>query len=57
MATDTLTPTRHIEKERKPSGGRFRAFWRWHFYAAFIVAPGSAGPARISPLQTWFNVV
>jgi uncharacterized iron-regulated membrane protein len=39
MATDTLTPTRRIEKERKPSGGLFRAFWRWHFYAAFIVAP------------------
>lgn len=39
MATDTLTPTPREEKERKPSGGLFRAFWRWHFYAAFIVVP------------------
>ena len=39
MATDTLAPVRSKDKERKPSGGLFRAFWRWHFYAAFIVAP------------------
>src|SRR3954452_3501483 len=39
MATDTLAPARRDAKERKPSGGLFRAFWRWHFYAAFIVAP------------------
>lgn len=23
----------------KPSGGLFRAFWRWHFYASFLVIP------------------
>lgn len=39
MATDTLALDRRSEKDRKPSGGLFRAFWRWHFYAAFIVAP------------------
>ena len=38
MATDTLAPAGRNEKERK-GGGLFRAFWRWHFYAAFIVAP------------------
>ena len=39
MATDTLVPERRVEKSRNPGGGLFRAFWRWHFYAAFIVAP------------------
>ncbi len=24
---------------KKPSGGWFRAFWRWHFYASFLVIP------------------
>jgi uncharacterized iron-regulated membrane protein len=24
---------------KKPSGGLFRAFWRWHFYASFLVIP------------------
>lgn len=24
---------------RRPAGGWFRAFWRWHFYAAFVVIP------------------
>lgn len=23
----------------KPTGGLFRAFWRWHFYASFLVIP------------------
>ena len=39
MATDTLAPVRRSDPERKAGGGLFRAFWRWHFYAAFIVAP------------------
>lgn len=25
--------------KRAPSPGWFRAFWRWHFYASFLVAP------------------
>ena len=25
--------------ERRPGGGWFRAFWRWHFYASFLVIP------------------
>lgn len=24
---------------KKPNGGLFRAFWRWHFYASFLVVP------------------
>lgn len=24
---------------QRPSGGLFRAFWRWHFYASFLVIP------------------
>jgi uncharacterized iron-regulated membrane protein len=24
---------------RRPAGGWFRAFWRWHFYASFLVIP------------------
>ncbi|MDO7868313.1 PepSY-associated TM helix domain-containing protein [Nocardioides jiangxiensis] len=33
---DDPTPTR---RKAKPSGGLFRAFWRWHFYASFLVIP------------------
>jgi uncharacterized iron-regulated membrane protein len=32
------TPTRDPAGP-KPSGGLFRAFWRWHFYASFLVIP------------------
>ncbi len=38
--TDVLTPTRITEQgpdRRRP--GWFRAFWRWHFYASFLVVP------------------
>jgi uncharacterized iron-regulated membrane protein len=34
---DDPTPVTHPRK--KPSGGLFRAFWRWHFYASFLVVP------------------
>ena len=30
-------PTEH--RKTRPAGGLFRAMWRWHFFAAFIVAP------------------
>ena len=33
--TDVLTPAR----ERNRSSGLYRAFWRWHFYASFLVIP------------------
>ena len=33
--TEVLSPAR----ERKRSSGLYRAFWRWHFYASFIVIP------------------
>ena len=39
MATDTLTPERRADRSKQPRGGLFRAFWRWHFYAAFVVVP------------------
>lgn len=32
---DDRTPTRR----KKANGGLFRAFWRWHFYASFLVIP------------------
>ena len=40
----SLTPTRSRPDagQRRPDragGGWFRAFWRWHFYAAFLVVP------------------
>lgn len=34
---DDPTPT--SSRKGKPSGGLFRAFWRWHFYASFLVIP------------------
>lgn len=34
---DDSTPT--PDRKGKPSGGLFRAFWRWHFYASFLVIP------------------
>jgi uncharacterized iron-regulated membrane protein len=43
--TDTLVadpvddPTPTSQRKAKPSGGLFRAFWRWHFYASFLVIP------------------
>ncbi|MBK9435938.1 MAG: PepSY domain-containing protein [Micrococcales bacterium] len=33
--TEVLTPAR----ERNRSSGLYRAFWRWHFYASFLVIP------------------
>lgn len=40
-ATDTLVAAddQSTERSRPSSGGFFRAFWRWHFYASFVVAP------------------
>lgn len=35
---ETPDPT-STSKKAKPSGGLFRAFWRWHFYASFLVIP------------------
>lgn len=32
---DDPTPARR----KRPNGGLFRAFWRWHFYASFLVIP------------------
>lgn len=41
--TDTLTPpTPAPTPERRPrakGGGLFRAIWRWHFFASFLVIP------------------
>jgi uncharacterized iron-regulated membrane protein len=41
--TDTLTPpTRAPRPERRPrakGSGLFRAIWRWHFFASFLVIP------------------
>ncbi len=43
MSTSTPSvgdPTRVGGVTRKaPNGGLFRAFWRWHFYASFLVIP------------------
>lgn len=38
---DDSTPDNPPPAGRKPkaSGGLFRAFWRWHFYASFLVIP------------------
>ena len=34
------TPPEIAERPRRPaSAGWFRAFWRWHFYASFLVIP------------------
>jgi len=32
-------PVRERTRPRPRSGGLFRAFWRWHFYASFLVIP------------------
>lgn len=39
--TDVRTPAPSAppEKIAKSSSGLFRAFWRWHFYASFLVLP------------------
>jgi uncharacterized iron-regulated membrane protein len=35
----TQTLDRATPRERTAGSGWFRAFWRWHFYAAFLVLP------------------
>ena len=39
--TDVRTPAPSAppEKTSKSGSGLFRAFWRWHFYASFLVLP------------------
>ncbi len=38
--TDLRTPAPSAPPEKSKSGsGWFRAFWRWHFYASFLVLP------------------
>ncbi|MBA3783256.1 MAG: PepSY domain-containing protein, partial [Nocardioides sp.] len=38
--TDVLTPTKTTkERPDRQNAGWFRAFWRWHFYASFLVVP------------------
>ena len=37
--TDLRTPTRARSTPARPRAGLFRAFWRWHFYASFLVVP------------------
>ena len=44
--TDTTTrttpapvPERGTRRRPQATGGLFRAFWRWHFYASFLVVP------------------
>ena len=32
-------PSRPPNRKRKPGPGLFRAVWRWHFYASFLVVP------------------
>jgi uncharacterized iron-regulated membrane protein len=41
MTTAPPRPARTPSDRRRPSGpsGLFRAFWRWHFYASFLVVP------------------
>lgn len=36
---DPAKPSRPGSGPARPSGGLFRAFWRWHFYASFLVIP------------------
>jgi uncharacterized iron-regulated membrane protein len=38
-SVDPHPPTSAGTKARPASGGLFRAFWRWHFYASFLVIP------------------
>lgn len=35
----SAAPTRTPHPEARRGTGLFRAFWRWHFYAALIVIP------------------
>ena len=37
--TDVLTPTPNDTRPDRHNTGWFRAFWRWHFYASFLVVP------------------
>ena len=32
-------PVRERTRPPRPRSGLFRAFWRWHFYASFLVIP------------------
>lgn len=39
-SVEPTPPSTPPERRRtKPGGGLFRAFWRWHFYASFLVVP------------------
>ena len=37
--TDLRAPRRERTTSHRPGAGLFRAFWRWHFYASFLVIP------------------
>jgi uncharacterized iron-regulated membrane protein len=37
--TDLRAPTRARTSAPRPRSGLFRAVWRWHFYASFLVIP------------------
>ena len=37
--TDLSAPIRARTTPARPRPGLFRAFWRWHFYASFLVVP------------------
>ena len=37
--TDLRAPARDRATPARPRPGLFRAFWRWHFYASFLVVP------------------
>ena len=37
--TDLSAPTRARTTRARPRSGLLRAFWRWHFYASFLVVP------------------
>ena len=37
--TDLRAPTRARSTTARRGAGLFRAFWRWHFYASFLVIP------------------
>ncbi len=39
MTTQLEAAPARADKPKPTSSGWFRAFWRWHFYAAFLVAP------------------
>jgi len=36
---ETVDTTRKTSAPKPGGGGLFRAFWRWHFYASFLVIP------------------